>query len=824
MPIDLKKDDIHTALKKLKARENALRQLEAIAKLGSWEVDLKTKKSVWSERSYEIYQVPKEEKIGLHTFFDMLLPEYHEVAHKAIEKGIQTLQPQSFIGKSKRRDGKIIHILVNAQIILDENNHPDKMIGTTQDITQYTKLQEHAKELSEILERSSNEIYIIHRDTLKYLYVNKGACDALGYTSQELLNMSTRDINPYLDENEIQRLQTLLSVTGHTLNRTLHQRKDGSFYHVQSFIHTVNYQGQPAYVLFDTDISQSIELELEYKKQAKVLENIHDSVISTDTDGIIRSWNQGSSKLFGYTAEEMIGKKIQILYSQNNENSIESLFSHINTAKGKIDEEVLMITKDNQEIICDMSLSVLRDNFGAIEGYIGYIQDITEQKHTQKLLEEQTKLLHYHAFHDLLTTLPNRTLFKERLSQAIVHSKRNGEKFALLFIDLDQFKKINDSLGHHIGDEVLIEVAKRLQKMIREEDTLSRLGGDEFTIILKNIKTPQNAAKIAQKINSILNEPVIVGRHTLYISSSIGISIYPDDTNLADDLIKYADTAMYKAKDEGRNDYQFYSSEMTQLALERVLIENNLRSAIKEEEFIVYFQPQYDAQQNKLIGMEALVRWLHPREGLIQPYKFIPIAEDTGLIVDIDKIVMKKAMLQFAQWYKDGLHPGKLSLNLSMKQLNRDDFIEKLEQLIDTIHFNPQWLELEVTEGEVMNNPNASIKKLLHINELGIDIAIDDFGTGYSSLSYLKKLPLDKLKIDQSFIRDLPDDEDDIAITKAIIALGKSLNLKLIAEGVETQEQKNFLLQNGCYYVQGYYYSKPIPADEMTKLLELTLT
>jgi len=824
MPIDIEKDDIQTALKKLKARENAWRQLEKITQLGSWEVDLKTQKSTWSKRSYEIYKVPQDEKIGLHTFFEMLLPEYHEAAHKTMQEGIKTAKPISFTGKSRRRDGKIIHILLNAQVILDENNHPDKIIGTTQDITKYTELQEHAKELSDLLEHSSNEIYIIHRETLQYLYVNKGACSALGYTPQELLQMNVRDINPYLKEDEIQRLKALSKITNHVLNRTVHQRKNGSMYHVQSFIHTLNYQGQSAYVIFDTDISQTIELELEYKKQAKVLEHIHDSVISTDIYGTITSWNQGSTKLFGYSADEMIGKKIQILYSKNNENSIETLFSHINTVKGKIDEEVLMIKKDAQEIICDMSLSVLRDNFGAVEGYIGYIQDITEQKRTQQLLEEQTKKLRYQAHHDLLTALPNRTLFKERLSQAVIHSKRNKEKFALLFIDLDQFKKINDSLGHHIGDEVLIEAANRLQNTIREQDTLSRLGGDEFTIILKNIKTPQNAAKVAKKINDILNKPIFIGIHTLYISSSIGISIYPDDTTLENDLIKYADTAMYKAKDEGRNNYQFYSAEMTQQALERVLIENNLRSAIKEEEFIVYFQPQYNAKENKIIGMEALVRWLHPKEGLIQPYKFIPIAEDTGLIIDIDNIVMKKAMQQFVLWYNQGLNPGKLSLNLSMKQLNQDDFIPKLEQLIKETQFNSQWLELEVTEGEVMNNPDASIEKLLNINTLGIDIAIDDFGTGYSSLSYLKKLPLDKLKIDQSFIRDLPDDEEDIAITKAIIALGKSLNLKLIAEGVETQEQKNFLLQNGCHYVQGYYYSKPIPANEMTKLLELALT
>jgi diguanylate cyclase (GGDEF)-like protein len=385
---------------------------------------------------------------------------------------------------------------------------------------------------------------------------------------------------------------------------------------------------------------------------------------------------------------------------------------------------------------------------------------------------------------------------------------------------LDQFKKINDSLGHHIGDEVLIEVAKRLTNAIREEDTLARLGGDEFTIILKDVKNIQSASTVAQKIIEIIKEPILISSHTLYISSSIGISMYPDDSTNDDNLIKYADAAMYKAKDEGRDNYQFYSSEMTAFAFERVVIESSLKMAIKEEQFEVYFQPQFKATSNKIIGMEALVRWIHPSIGPVSPEKFIPIAEESGLIIEIDNIVMKKAMTQFAKWHSDGLNPGILALNLAMKQLNDKDFIVKLLNTMNITKFKPQWLELEVTEGQVMNNPESSIKKLNKISTMGIEIAIDDFGTGYSSLSYLKKLPLDKLKIDQSFMREIPYNEDDVAITKAIIALGKSLNLKIMAEGVEKKEQKDFLISNGCDYIQGYYYCKPIPAKDITQMLE----
>lgn len=452
--------------------------------------------------------------------------------------------------------------------------------------------------------------------------------------------------------------------------------------------------------------------------------------------------------------------------------------------------------------------------------FVIFDTDITKQVEDEQLFKEQTKQLNHQANHDALTNLPNRMLFQDRLEQTIHSSTRNDEKFALFFLDLDQFKKINDSLGHHIGDYVLIEAASRLQQTLRKQDTLARLGGDEFTIILKNIRGAQNASNIAQKINKIMKEPIIVKGHTLFISSSIGISMFPQDASSSENLIKFADSAMYKAKDEGRDNFQFYSSEMTAIAFERVVMESSLRIAIKEEQFVVYFQPQYNATENTLIGMEALVRWKHPVLGLVPPSKFIPIAEENGLIIEIDHIVMKKAMKQFSQWYEDGFLPGTLALNLAMKQLNQDDFIYQLSQTMKLYNFQAEWLELEVTEGQVMDNPDLSIQKLNEITNMNIEIAIDDFGTGYSSLAYLKKLPLDKLKIDQSFVRYLPDNEDDAAIARAIIALGKSLNLKLIAEGVETPQQRDFLVENGCENIQGYLYSKPLPIEEITVLLQ----
>ena len=495
---------------------------------------------------------------------------------------------------------------------------------------------------------------------------------------------------------------------------------------------------------------------------------------------------------------------------------------------------LLNIKIKEREFFAAMYYSFTETLIGTIFFYIIFViiiyslikkMRLKEEQYTKQLeadiatktyeIKKQKEVLYVQAHHDCLTGLPNRILFNDRLEHGIEIAKRHNVKLALFFIDLDHFKQINDSLGHQIGDRVLVAVTERLKAKIRKEDTLARLGGDEFTIIMEDLKEMQNVSLLAHKILKVLTQPIHIEGHTLYISCSIGISLYPQDDSNAQNLIKYADAAMYKAKEEGRNNFQFYSSEMTALAYERVVMEASLRQALAKEEFIIYYQPQVDANSGKLTGMEALIRWQHPVMGLITPEKFIILAEETGIIVEIDRWVMKTAMTQISKWYEEDLKPGVLALNLSMRELKNDNFIEILKECMSVNHFKPEWLELEIAEGQVMKNPEESILKLEQISNMGVEIAIDDFGTGYSSLAYLKRLPVDKLKIDQSFIQGIPGDKEDISIVKAIIALAKSLNLELIAEGVETKEQKEFLRKNGCANIQGYYYGEPMPADKL---------
>lgn len=426
----------------------------------------------------------------------------------------------------------------------------------------------------------------------------------------------------------------------------------------------------------------------------------------------------------------------------------------------------------------------------------------------------KTKELMHQSNYDLLTGLPNRVLFLNRLEKAIENAKKHHTMIGLLFIDIDKFQNINESFGYNVGDEVLKEIANKLLKLVGESDTLSRLSGDELTIIVENPESIDAITQLAQRILELFKKPVLAEKESLYISVSVGISLYPRDALTSKDILKNADAAMHRAKENGRNNFQYYSASLTQQASERLKTQISLIKAIENQEFVVYYQPQINIANNKLLGMEALVRW-QKKDGMVSPAEFIPLAEETGLIVEIDRLVMDMAIKQFAQWCEAGLEPGTLSLNLAVKHLESDFFIAMLRKKIQKYNFEIERLELEVTESDLMRNANKAIRDLNAIHALGIHIALDDFGTGYSSLSYLKKLPIDKLKIDQSFVRDIPEDEEDSAIVKAIIAMANSLGLTTIAEGVETESQKEFLHANGCENIQGYFYSKPIPAEEM---------
>ncbi len=434
-------------------------------------------------------------------------------------------------------------------------------------------------------------------------------------------------------------------------------------------------------------------------------------------------------------------------------------------------------------------------------------------------LHRKEEHLHHLAQHDHLTNLPNRLLLFDRLRQAIVKGHRSLHQIAVIFIDLDRFKDINDSLGHAVGDEVIQQSAQRLRALLRDEDTVARLGGDEFVVVLEQVHDLGHVATIAQKVLTHLNSALQVAGRDLYVSASLGISIYPQDGVDPQTLVRNADAAMYRSKAEGRNTFHFYTEDMTEQAMARVQLETELRQAIDNREFRLHYQPQLDLQSGRIIGFEALVRWQHPLRGLLAPGIFIPLAEDTGLIEPIGEWVLAEACAQMKRWRDAGLNPGRVAVNLSGKQLRRKELLHTVLAILDETGCEPEWLELEVTESVFMERPEEATAILQAVRSTGIELSIDDFGTGYSSLSYLKHLPVSKLKVDRSFIKNIPDAPDDMAITRAIIALASSLKLKVVAEGVETELQRAFLKVEGCDQAQGYLFSRPVPPEEAAALL-----
>ena len=446
-------------------------------------------------------------------------------------------------------------------------------------------------------------------------------------------------------------------------------------------------------------------------------------------------------------------------------------------------------------------------------------QTVRELQENEAQLMRQQRILDHMAHHDLLTELPNRAYFLERLHEVTTRTRDSGEQTAIFFIDLDRFKEINDSLGHTLGDRVLEVVADRLRLSIRDEATIARIGGDEFTLLIEGASSMERLGEIARKVIDLLQEPMYVEGHELYVTSSIGISIYPDDGDSEIMLLSNADAAMYRAKAEGRNTYRFYTDDMTSEAYERVMMERNLRRALEHGDFELYYQPQVNGGSGEVVGVEALIRWPQEDGGMIPPDRFIPLAEETGRIVPLGAWILEAACTDMVRWKERGLPVGRMAINLSGKQLQQDDLYDVVVAVLEKTRCRPEWIELEVTEGFVMKDLSRSIAIMKRLRDLGIEMAIDDFGTGYSSMAYLKKLPIDTLKIDQSFIRELPENSEDAAIVRTIIALARGLNLKLIAEGVETEAQQRFLLAEGCLHHQGYYYARPLPLSEAEKLL-----
>jgi diguanylate cyclase (GGDEF)-like protein/PAS domain S-box-containing protein len=552
--------------------------------------------------------------------------------------------------------------------------------------------------------------------------------------------------------------------------------------------------------------------EIMMSKLNSAVTNSGASIVITSKDGTIEYVNQKFCRLTGYLHHEVISQPISILSADSDKNRDDTCTLLDTTClQDSWEGDVLCIKKDSSEFWNAITVSAVFDKHKNITNYVLSAVDITA-------LKEANRKMQHLALFDSLTGLANRRLFIDRLHQSILNARRHNTITALFFLDLDQFKRINDTLGHHAGDQLLLIIAERLTSCVRNQDTVARLGGDEFTILLNNVTDTDKIASIAKNILSILKEPVRLGKHEVIVSTSIGITLAPTDSYCSETLMKNADLALYMAKDNGRDGYYFFTEDLNIRANKLLETENELRNAIKNNEFHLHYQPQINLKTGDITSVEALIRWEHPIKGDIPPSEFISIAEETGLIVQIGEWVLRNACLEIKRLTEITGKELRVAVNLSPRQFDDPKLITIVSKALEDSGLSPENLEIEVTEGMLMNDINVVIDQLTNIKSTGSTITIDDFGSGYSSFSYLKSLPVDILKIDQSFVYDIPEDLDAMEIASAVIAVAHKLNLKVVAEGVENIDQRDFLVINKCDFAQGYFFSKPISALQLQKL------
>ena len=576
--------------------------------------------------------------------------------------------------------------------------------------------------------------------------------------------------------------------------------------------------------LENTNLSIQQKLEESEHLHRFIVDNSPDIVFMLDTEGRFTFINDTVYKTLGYDKNELLGQHYSKLVSGQSKEQAQYLFSEHRTGSRKFrNVELKLKCRDESEYryFDTTSMSMDLSNPGMpsnkpVQGTYGVARDVTEKKQAQELIN-------YQAYHDLLTRLPNRALMEDRLKIAITQAVRNKNKLAVMFLDLDRFKWVNDTLGHTIGDRLLQSVSQRLESCLRKGDTLARFGGDEFALVLPNIQNEEDAAVIATKIMEELKEPFAIDEHELYVSSSIGIALYPDAGLTIEALIQSADLAMYFVKDKGKNGFEFFNEEMNQMSNARLTIERELRKALANNDIKVCYQPQVRADTEEIVGFEALIRWQHPENGTVFPGDFIPIAEETGLILELGEYVLKTACADIKRWKDSGLKNIRVSINFSALQVEQDNFIDNIVSTLKEYGLPGSCIEVEITENVIMSDMSHVIQKLRKLTKMGIGIAIDDFGTGYSSLSYLQQFPISTLKIDKTFISSIHVNEGGTSIVNAIIAMAKGLKLNLIAEGVETDPQLEYLKNLGCDEIQGYLFGKAESADRTQEILNCVL-
>jgi len=733
---------------------------------------------------------------------------------------VTMIQKEKDKNKEIKLSDAISHVLKHIETYYEKNLYENKVISFSFFILaffiliilifNYRKVRKTTRELQSFryaIENSDNAIVITDVDR-QIEYVNDAFEKHTGYTKAEVLGKNPNILKSDLVSDEVYKeMNETLDRGEKWQGELINKRKNGSLLYEKSSIVPIFIEGELVqYLAIKLDVSEYIKNQKILQQSATVYETIVDGIVITDAQKKIVSVNPAFTDIFGYSEKELLGKEPMLVISLKKDAVFYKKMWHTLLTKDRWAGRVDNLSKEGEVIPVWLTLAVVRDKENEVQNFIAIYTNLKEIIKMEEKAE-------YLAYHDSLTKLPNRTQFERQIVDILDLAKINNEQVAVLFIDLDRFKVINDTLGHHIGDSMLVELASRVRNVLHDDDMLARIGGDEFVVILNAVKDKADVSAVAEKILSVAREPMEVQGYHLYTTASLGIAMYPEDGEYRNEIIKHADSAMYHAKDKGKDNYQFYTVQLSLNVESRLALEQELLFALEKEELMLYFQPQYTIHNGKISGAEALLRWKSKKLGWISPERFIPIAEETGLIVSIGYFVFEEACKAFMLWQKEGLDIDSISINISSIQFREDDLLEKFKAIILKVGIPAHKIEIEITERFIMEYSSTNMTILEDLRNMGCKISIDDFGTGYSSLSYLKQLSLDSIKIDQSFISDLPGDSHDAEVSKAIIALSKSLGYQVVAEGIETFEQEEFLREYACDIGQGYYFAKPMDAE-----------